>query len=72
VVEMKRTELTETERETLEAMTELSQGTDRIPALRLQESDENRMIYAFLLPTNERNQNERRGQPRLEPGSGSN
>ena len=69
---MKRTELTKTERETLEAMTELSQGTNRIPALRLQESDENRMIYAFLLP-NERNQNERRrANTRLEPGKGSN
>jgi len=67
---MKRTELTETERKTLETMTELSQGTDRIPALRLQESDENRMIYAFLL-TNERNQHERRDHTRLEPGEGS-
>lgn len=68
---MKRLELTETERETLETMNRLSQGSNRIPALRLQESDENRLIYAFLLPTNERTNHGKSIRPGREPSKGS-
>lgn len=67
---MRRLELTETERGTLETMNHLSRGSNRIPAIRLQESDENELLYAFLLPTNER-KNHGIERPSREPGKGT-
>ena len=68
---MRRLELTETERETLETMNHLSRGSNRIPAIRLQESDENQLLYAFLLPTNERTNHGKSSRPGREPSKGS-
>ena len=67
---MKRLELTETERETLETMNHLSRGSNKIPAIRLQESDENQLLYAFLL-TNERTNHGKSSRLGREPGKGS-
>lgn len=67
---MKRLKLTEQEEEQLEQISRLAKGTNRIPALRLQETDENILLYAFLLPTNER-KNHGNERPSRELGKGT-
>lgn len=67
---MKRLKLTEREEEQLEQISRLAKGTNRIPALRLQETDENVLLYAFLLPTNER-KNHGIERPSRELGKGT-
>lgn len=67
---MKRLKLTEQEEEQLEQISRLAKGTNRIPALRLQETDENILLYAFLLPTNER-KNHGIERPSRELGKGT-